>query len=294
MVTFTNICINCNGKLKKYFYPDIYFNNKFFKYFECINCKSIQLNPLPGEDEFKLMYGLNDHTYLKNELKINYNQESNKKNHQNIQLFFFDKFKYYEGRKTLLDYGCGSGFYMNHAQKMGVECTGIEFNEEFTSILQNKTQMNITTLNKIGDKKFDIIHIGHVLEHLTNPIETLETLKNYAHSNTIFIIDGPLENNFCLSRLIIKLGSYIKQKKFINIAPQHITLNNYKSQLIVFNSVNFKTINYEISEVNFPLPEKLELKNPIKASLFFLALFSKFVSKLNTNWGNIFHYAGKL
>ncbi|MFN7014033.1 MAG: class I SAM-dependent methyltransferase [Bacteroidia bacterium] len=283
-------CIICSGNAYKHYYPDIFFNNKHFNYYQCVNCKTIQIHPLPSEEDFNMMYGLADHTYLSKTEKITYTQISNKKNHQNLQLYFFDKYKYYKNAKTLLDYGCGSGFYIHHAKKYNLECTGVEFNKEFSRIVAQKSGYNIVSIDDIGEQTFDLIHVGHVLEHLTNPYEIIEQLKKFAHKNTLFIFDGPLENNACLSRYIIKLGSKIKQKKQNSIDPQHITLTNYNSQLLFFNNCMLNKINYEVCEVNFPLPDKIDLKKPHTIPLYLLSELSVQLSKLHPK----FDYAGRI
>jgi hypothetical protein len=61
-----NTCRICgNNNFLDTYYPDIHFNNKIFKYYKCNNCKTYNVLPSPSNDDFKLMYGKNDHTYLK-------------------------------------------------------------------------------------------------------------------------------------------------------------------------------------------------------------------------------------
>jgi len=192
-------------------YPDAHFNGKVFKYFRCINCNSFNVFPTPSADDFKKMYGENDHTYLKDingKLKYDFNYPF--ANHQGYQLQFLNQIKNNLKGKTLLDYACGSGFYMAYAQQLGANTVGIEFDEDFVSILNEKTDLNILTLNSLHQEyngvKFDFIHLGHVLEHLSNPQEIIMTLKEFANQNTIFLIDGPLERNnscdFCVDKVI--------------------------------------------------------------------------------------------
>jgi ubiquinone/menaquinone biosynthesis C-methylase UbiE len=291
-------CLVCGkDNMHNYYYPDVHFNNKIFKYYECGDCGSAQIDPMPDVDDYKKMYGVNDHRYL-TELKenefVDFNRSYPKYNHQKYQIDFFSKYKYHLHGKTLLDYGCGSGFYMHHAKKFGLDCTGVEFNADFAALLKSKTGLNIVTLEEVKGKQFDIIHLGHVLEHMEDPGMFLESMKQYAHKSTVFIIDGPLEKNTCLTRFFIKMISLIKRKKFNTYPPQHLTFTNYHSQLLLFKKNNLECMNYEVQEQMFPLPEKFEISKPFGALQFIISRISINLSRLNSTWGNIFHCAGKL
>ena len=290
-------CLVCrNNKMLNYYYPPVHFNNKVFTYYECGYCFSAQIDPIPDKSDYDEMYGINDHAYLK-KLKegetINFNKPYPKYNHQKYQIDLFSENNYHLGKKTLLDYGCGSGFYLYHANKKGLECTGVEFNSEFALLLKQKTGLNILTLNEIKGKMFDIIHLGHVLEHMEDPQKMLQDLKKFAHQDTLFIIDGPLEKNKCLSRFLIKTISILKHKKFNTYHPQHLTFTNYNSQLILFENAGLTKINYQVREQMFPFPEKFNITKPFNSLLFIMSRISINISKINPKWGNIFHYAGK-
>lgn len=290
-------CLICNSNnMRKYYYPDVHFNGKIFSYYECFDCKSARIVPIPDDDDFSKMYGTTDHSYLlqlKDTDRLNFDKALSRYNHQNYQLYFLKKF-YAQGKgKKLLDIGCGSGFYMYHATKLGYECTGIEFNETFCNLLSQKTDLHITTFDNINNKKFDLIHLGHFLEHTPNPTETIQDIKKYAHKDTLIIIDGPLEKNACLSRFIIKCGSKIKRKKYNSYPPQHITFTNYQSQLYLFEKCGLQKINYFVKEQMFPFPERVDIKKPVTLFLFIISRCSIIISNLNPRWGNIFHYAGR-
>ena len=114
-----NNCRLCLSEdLSGYYYPDIHFNDKVFKYYKCSNCKTVNVFPSPSQDDYKLMYGEGDHSYLKeiNDV-ITYNYNYPFANHQGYQIKFLNQIKDELNNKTLLDYGCGSGFYMNYANK---------------------------------------------------------------------------------------------------------------------------------------------------------------------------------
>lgn len=279
-------------------YPHVHFNDKVFKYFKCNNCNSFNVFPTPNDADFKKMYGENDHTYLKTikgKLKYDFNYPF--ANHQGYQIHFLNQIKNDLKGKTLLDYACGNGFYMKHAQDCGAKTVGVEFDKDFVSILNEKTDLEILTYNGLERiyqaKKFDYIHLGHVLEHLSNPTELITKLKEFAHQNTTFIIDGPLDRNYCLHRFYIDAGSKLKGKKHIDFTPQHISLTNHKSQLLFFKNAGLKKEKYIVVEQYFPLPFKLE-KSLGKIISYAIATLSIYISKIIPSSGNVFHFTGKI
>ena len=295
----TPVCRICgNNNLTGSSYPDAHFNDKIFTYYKCFKCLSFSVFPTPNDADFKLMYGENDHTYLKGisgKLKYNFNYPF--ANHQGYQLQFLNQFKDDLKGKTLLDFACGSGFYMAYAKQFGVETLGVEFDQDFVSILNKKTDNNIITIDELQQsycgKTFDYIHLGHILEHLSQPQEVINTLKEFAHPNTIFLVDGPLERNFCLHRLYIDFGSKLKAKKMRKAIPQHLSLTTQKSQLDFFKSVGLKKEKYIVTEQYFPLPYKFE-KSPAKIISYLIATLSIIISRIIPKSGNLFHYRGKI
>lgn len=294
-----HLCRICESStLLKSQYPDAHFNGKVFEYLSCQNCNSFNVFPSPDEDDFSKMYGEEDHDYL-NQIndKIEYQHDFPFAHYHGYQLKYLDKIKPHLKGKSLLDFACGSGFYMDYAKKNGANVTGIEFDEKFVSLLKEKTNLDIYTLEDaiklFKDTPFDFIHLGHVLEHLTNPKSIIEELKKISHSETIFLIDGPLERNFCLHRVYVDFGSKLKGKKYRNAMPQHLTLTTQKSQLQFFNLIGLKKEKYWVTEQYFPLPSKLE-PSLGKIISFLIANVSIFTSMFIPKSGNIFHYRGKM
>lgn len=296
-------CLICGNKnFIPYYYPPTIFNSKTFRYYECSYCHSAQVNPIPDKEDMKMMYGSDDHSYLasiKDGEFLNFNIKYAKYNHQKFQLQFFKKFDYRKYGNTLLDVGCGSGFYMNNARNFGFSCWGLEFDTEFAELLRKKTGLDIYSFEEFGaifpeGKQFDIIHLGHVLEHSTEPKKFMHNLRKFAHENTVFVIDGPLEKNKCLSRFFIKWGSVLRKKTSNTYAPQHITFTNSRSQLLFFEKIGFQKVNYTVTEQLFPFPSTAAGQNLKNKLLHFMALISVNLSKVIPDSGNIFHYAGRI
>jgi SAM-dependent methyltransferase len=82
----------------------------------------------------------------------------------------------------LLDVGCGSGNFLRCMKEKGFSVLGIEPSVSGSEYARDALQVEIfhgmihDFLKQNSNRKFDVITLLNVLEHLTNPVETLEQL----------------------------------------------------------------------------------------------------------------------
>ena len=76
-------------------------------------------------------------------------------------------------KKSLLDIGSGTGYFLDHMQKKGFEISGIEIDDTARNYSTEKfnIEVNHPSVLREGkiDKKFGYITLWHVLEHLYQP-----------------------------------------------------------------------------------------------------------------------------
>jgi 2-polyprenyl-3-methyl-5-hydroxy-6-metoxy-1,4-benzoquinol methylase len=88
-------------------------------------------------------------------------------------------------RTRILDVGSGAGYFLRIAKKLGAVEQGVE-PSQYAANLAQKQGLNVFhgTLEDFarqdGTKnKFDIITANHVIEHVPDPVETLQTMKQF-------------------------------------------------------------------------------------------------------------------
>lgn len=149
------------------------------------------------------------------------------------------KFKNLILDKEILDFGCGAGGFLKLVNNKAKNIYGVEI-DNITKFYDKeiKIKKNI----KDFQKKFDIITLFHVLEHIPEPINFLIDLKKYIKPNGIIIIEVPNDNDALISYYKLKpfknftywsLHLYSYNKKTLNIICQKanfnkITINNYQ------------------------------------------------------------------
>jgi 2-polyprenyl-3-methyl-5-hydroxy-6-metoxy-1,4-benzoquinol methylase len=98
--------------------------------------------------------------------------------------------------RTLLDIGCGSGALLIHAKANGWEVVGTEHDSELAANL-NKYDIKCISGglddSQLEQGQFDFIHMNHVLEHVMDPVGTLQAIKRLLNKQGIVIIEVPNE-----------------------------------------------------------------------------------------------------
>lgn len=95
--------------------------------------------------------------------------------------------KYISKDKRILDLGCHRGDITYPLSKLCKEIIGIDYNEDHISRAKEKYQAdNLKFINaealtylQSNTKKFDVLILSHILEHLDNPSEFLSKFKGF-------------------------------------------------------------------------------------------------------------------
>jgi 2-polyprenyl-3-methyl-5-hydroxy-6-metoxy-1,4-benzoquinol methylase len=269
-------------------FEDTVFNNKTFEYVQCTKCDLIFVNPLPDTDDLIKMYPVEYQGNLAIAASGAYNSLFSQ-----IQ----SKGKY----SSILDYGCGGGRFVVEALDKGYSVTGAEYNPDLVANLSKTfTKASFLTIDDFykSDAKYDIIFLSNVLEHLTNPKEIMLKLRERVSENGLFVLEGPVENNFNLTLFTRKIIFFIRKNFFGKKAshtPTHILYANRKNQEQFLKDIGLTTLYYEIKESNWPYPMRYEDCHSLMQKLMYgIAAFSVAMSKIFPFWGNNFVYIGKV
>ena len=103
--------------------------------------------------------------------------------------FAFMKNKIHLGSKVL-DIGCSRGILLQILRhEFDLEVTGVEVGDK--EALDAAEIENFATLEELGDRKFDLIIMSHILEHQNHPDFFLNDVMKYGHEGTFYFIDVP-------------------------------------------------------------------------------------------------------
>ena len=156
---------------------------------QCLACELAWTAPEPSEKQLNEAYGESYYTSL--ETKFNpviewWTRFSASRRAQKLL-----KLQGSENKNlSILDIGCGRGVLLNGFRDLGHRVLGIErAGSGFESLPDIETQ-SLQELITAG-KKFDIIVLWHVLEHLPEPLRTLQEVGQLLNDNGSLFVEVP-------------------------------------------------------------------------------------------------------
>ena len=200
------------------------------------------------------------------------------------------KLKLIQGKtqgKTILDYGCGAGDFLQHMQKNGYVVTGMEPNPKANEISRKKIGNENVVNCELKDinKKFDIITLWHVLEHIPNLNEIIVELKNHLNPNGTLIIAVPNHQSFD--------ASYYGEKWAAYDVPRHLWHFNPTSIEKLFNKFGMKIENVNPMKLDSfyvsLLSEKYKGNSLAFLKAFYIGLLSNFKAQKNGQYSSLIY-----
>lgn len=93
---------------------------------------------------------------------------------------------------SLLDFGAGGGTFVREAKEFGIDAVGVERSQ---SAIDNGRSIGVELVDTIPNRKFEMITMWDVVEHLRDPVSVLSMLKSHLTDNGVLIVEtGNYEN----------------------------------------------------------------------------------------------------
>lgn len=159
----------------------------------CGGCGVLRNDPVPGEAELEAFYRRDYRTDYKGAAEPRKRQVF--RNLDRLQGHILGFADIYGQGGDWLDLGSGSGEFSFLAQHLGARVTAVEPNEGYAAYCRTKLDLPVT-VGRMEDcgfapASFDLIRLSHVLEHMRDPVASLERLKGWLRPGGVIYVEVP-------------------------------------------------------------------------------------------------------
>lgn len=144
----------------------------------------------------------------------------------------------------LLDYGCGTGDFVQCMCAREWESYGIEPDPDARNLAEKKSPNIFSSIQELGEEKFSVITLWHVLEHIPNYSEILSGLTGKLEKGGLLIIavpnhnshDATHYNNFWAAWDVPRHIWHFSRKGLIEEVTANFTVSYLKEKPLIFDS----------------------------------------------------------
>lgn len=182
-----------------------------YTYVLCNYCKLVYQSPRPVYDQHFIDAAYASYYQFADHLQLN---EFTKIKESSVDMFSkeiacisqFDREK-----SAVLDIGSGMGTFLFAAKQVYPEAVGLDVSEQMAKFVEKQLSVKVYVEqfdNFQYPRKFSLIHMSHVLEHVPNPNAWLQKAKTMLTPGGILVINVPnkFSISFRLQHLFYKLG----------------------------------------------------------------------------------------
>lgn len=251
-------CPICKGKVLKSYLKctDYYVSKEQFELVRCDACDFIITQDFPSQDVIGKYYEAENYIShsdtKKGMMNKLYHWVRNYSLNQKANLV-----EEYSGVKkgSLLDYGAGTGYFLNEMKKRHWIVTGVEKDEDARKYALKRFDINVQVEDffyEMRNNQKDAVTMWHVLEH----IETFDTLMIKMHhilkKNGIFVVAVPNTNSYDAKHYKQFWAAYDVPRHLWHFSPANMAL---MAERFGFQIVKIKPMHFDVFYISM-LSEK--------------------------------------
>lgn len=131
-----------------------------------------------------------------------YRSENGKRFHGPIEKMIYiwrlqrkKRIENHAGKGKILDIGCGRGLFLDIMRTHGWTVMGVEFGQAAVEKASSAYGIDVISetrmQNELPDEEFDVITMNHVLEHVFNPVKTIQECARTLKNGGLLVISVP-------------------------------------------------------------------------------------------------------
>lgn len=270
---------------------DYMISSEIFEITKCFSCSFLFTNPRPSPEKLDSYYESDD-----------YVSHSNKSNNlTNIiykiarQFTLSSKLRIINeitNNKTILDFGCGTGYFLKTCKKKGWNINGFEPNnaarEQATINTDNNILSQLNEIEKLNN--VSLITLWHVLEHIPDLNKIFSILKTILSSNGKFLIAVPNNESYDALHYKEHWAAYDVPRHLYHFSQNTMKHFLQKHGLKIYKTIPMKLDSYYVSLLSEKYKNR---KNNYIKSIVNGYKSNVYASHNKNNYSSLIYIAGK-
>lgn len=127
---------------------------------------------------------------------------------------------------SILDVGCGTGWFLEAAKLEGAECFGLELGKDLAKFTSNRLDIKVWDCDLLElevEQKFDVITMFDLIEHIEKPVELISKAKEFLEKDGFILIFTPQFDSVAIQTL--------KEYSNLVMPAEHLSYFTYETML---------------------------------------------------------------
>lgn len=287
-------CPTCGSKQFSDFHSciDYTVSHETFKLRECTTCQMLITTPRPDDNDLGKYYQSKDYISHSNKAASLIDKIYLIARHYTLRKKL-NLISNYKHQGTLLDYGCGTGEFINICKSNGWEIKGVEPSTTARAKASELTGEKITESIQDIDSQHDVITLWHVLEHVPDLERTVDALYSRLKENGIIFIAVPNYKSFDAQHYKNYWAAYDVPRHLWHFDQNSMKELLTKKQFTLEKIVPMKLDSFYVSLLSekYKNNQLSSVSGMIKA--FLTGLKSNMKAKKNGNYSSLIYIARK-
>ncbi len=153
---------------------------------------------------------------------------------------------------SILEIGCAGGYFLETARERGWSPRGIEISEAaaaFARCLGIDVHVGSIQTAGVAANSLDAIYMGDVLEHVSDPVDTLRHVARALTKGGIVMIAGPITINSIDRRLGLTMYKALGKTKILSHPPYHLIEFTPQTLTRALSQANLEVVSIRQSKI---------------------------------------------
>ena len=216
----------------------------------CPSCGLAQLNPLPPDDVLDALYG--DAYYDEQDGTVGYDEYAEQEEEYRATFVEeLDRVRPFAPDGTVLDVGCGYGFFLGAALDAGYDAYGVDVARTAVEAARRTYPDRVfhgavEDVPELEGRRFDVIFVSHLIEHICDPVPFVQNLAARLTDHGVLVLVTPN---------IKSILARVSGRRWVSLKlPEHVCFYSPKTITELLRRAGLRTLAIQSAYQHYRVP----------------------------------------